>query len=222
MSLSIPTFGCGLSQVSLVWNELFVPKTYFSFEMSLTMTWNLNKYEVVVLDLVDFRVGIPSVPRSPSSSPWGISALSVMVVVSPSSSGKSIVFSYHSSSTLTVPSYTSSHGIRYSRIPCDTTVVFSIPDSVIWYGKRSSRNQRQSYLLAGSLSRMPSWNCTRKNVHGLLASPLGAKACLNAANSPLLLRYKAHATWKTSRWDIRDFGVGFTFVRALVARPVFC
>jgi len=37
-----------------------------------------------------------------------------------------------------------------------------MPDSVKWSGKRSSRNQRQSYLLIGSFSRISSWNCTRK------------------------------------------------------------
>ena len=82
--------------------------------------------------------------------------------MSPSSNVKSIVFSYHSSLTLTVPSSSASHGIEYSRIPCDTMVVFSMPDSVKWSGKRSSRNQRQSYLLIGSFPRMSSWNCTRK------------------------------------------------------------
>ena len=103
-----------------------------------------------------------------------------MVVASPSPSAKSIVFSYHSSSTLTVPSSTSSHGIEYSRIPCDTTVVFSMPDSVKWNGKRSSRNQTQSYL-----SRVSTWNSNNGRPS---VSPVYINTRLHQADLPLLTR----------------------------------
>ena len=77
-------------------------------------------------------------------------------------------------------SSTSSHGTEYSRIPCDTTVVFSMPDSVKWNGKRSSRNQTQSYL-----SRVSTWN---SNNGRPCVSPVYINTRLHQADLPLLTR----------------------------------
>ena len=172
------------------------------------------------LDLVDFRVGIPSVPCTSSSSSWAISAVSVVVVVSPSSNAKSIVFSYHSSSTLTVPSSTSSHGIEYSRIPYDTTVVFLMPDSVKWndvavLSRFNMKLQRWQALSVPSLYK-----------HAVASS---RSASFNSLDS-VISEYETKATTRrtdravwavddqcqvkdvkvsqvSARWDIRDFGV---------------
>ena len=128
-------------------------------------------------------------------------------------------------------SSTSSHGIEYSRIPCDTTVVFSMPDSVKWNGKRSSRNQRQSYVVPLSRFNMKLHRWQALSVPSLYKHAVASSrsASFNSLDS-VISEYETKATTRrtdravwavddqchvkdvkvsqvSARWDIRDFGV---------------
>ena len=130
---------CQIMFITVCRNEHFCSQHILKLFLNVTMT---RKFKQKLFSLTcflahfDVQVGISSIPRTSYLLEQLVLCL-WWLWCHPSSSAKSIVFQYHSSSTLSVPSSTSLHGIRYSRIPSGTTVVFSMPDSVKWNGKRS-------------------------------------------------------------------------------------